>query len=47
MKTDNNELLIKINMGAGHSGASGRYEYMREYAFIYGYALEKVGLIKK
>jgi oligopeptidase B len=46
LKTDNNTLLLKTNMGAGHSGASGRYERMKELAFIYGYALDKVGLAK-
>lgn len=38
VKTDNNLLLMKINMGAGHGGKSGRYdrllEVAEEYAFI-------------
>ncbi|PZT85346.1 MAG: S9 family peptidase, partial [Citromicrobium sp.] len=38
MKTDDNELLLKTNMGAGHGGKSGRfasiYEVAEEYAFI-------------
>ena len=38
VKTDNNELLLKTNMGAGHGGKSGRwnavYEVAEEYAFI-------------
>ncbi len=37
-KTDNNELLLKTNMGAGHGGKSGRftslYEAAEEFAFI-------------
>ena len=37
-KTDNNELLLKTNMGAGHGGKSGRfsalYETAEEFAFI-------------
>ncbi len=33
LKTDNNLLLLKTNMGAGHSGASGRYDYLKEIAF--------------
>ncbi|WP_209348899.1 S9 family peptidase [Pontixanthobacter sp. CEM42] len=37
-KTDDNELLLKTNMGAGHGGKSGRftslYEAAEEYAFI-------------
>jgi oligopeptidase B len=44
MKTDSNELILKTNMGAGHSGASGRYEAMKELAFVYAVALDKVGL---
>lgn len=46
LKTDNNELLLKTNMGAGHHGASGRYEKMKEIAFIYAYALDKAKLVK-
>ena len=45
MKTDDNELILKTNMGAGHSGASGRYEAMKELAFVYAVALDKVGLV--
>jgi len=47
LKTDKNDLLLKTNMGAGHSGASGRYESMKETAFIYSNALDKVGLVDK
>src|SRR5204862_6763401 len=32
LKTDANPLLLKINMGAGHGGASGRYDHLREIA---------------
>lgn len=42
MKTDNNTLLLKTNMGAGHGGASGRYEAMKEYAFEYAFVLDKL-----
>jgi oligopeptidase B len=31
-KTDDNLLLLKINMGAGHGGKSGRWEHLRELA---------------
>ena len=38
LKTDDNELILNINMGAGHQGRSGRYaalhEKAEEYAFI-------------
>jgi oligopeptidase B len=31
-------------MGAGHSGASGRYDYMKEVAFIYSFMLDALGM---
>ncbi len=43
-KTDRNPVLLKTNMGAGHGGASGRYEYLREIAFTYTFILWQVGL---
>jgi oligopeptidase B len=43
-KTDNNPVLLKINMGAGHGGASGRYDYLRELAFTYTFILWQLGL---
>ncbi|MBD2359266.1 S9 family peptidase [Tolypothrix sp. FACHB-123] len=46
IKTDNNILLLKTNMGAGHSGASGRYESLRELAFEYAFILDRLGLTK-
>ncbi|MHA2404152.1 MAG: prolyl oligopeptidase family serine peptidase, partial [Candidatus Kariarchaeaceae archaeon] len=39
-KTDDNILIMKINMGAGHAGASGRYDYLRDLAFEYAYILD-------
>jgi oligopeptidase B len=45
-KTDGNILLLKTNMGAGHGGASGRYDRLKEIAFDYAYALSQVGITK-
>lgn len=44
MKTDNNPLLLKVNMGAGHGGSSGRYDYLREVAFDYAFMLWQMGI---
>jgi len=44
LKTDDNLLLLKTNMGAGHSGASGRYERIRELAFEYAFILDRLGI---
>ena len=44
LKTDANALLLKINMGAGHGGASGRYDYLREIALDYAFLLSQMGL---
>jgi oligopeptidase B len=32
-------VLLKTNLGAGHGGASGRYEQIREMAFIFSFIL--------
>jgi oligopeptidase B len=44
LKTDANLLLLKTNMGAGHGGASGRYDYLREIALNYAFLLTQVGV---
>ena len=44
LKTDSNPLLLRMNMGAGHGGSSGRYERLREIAFDYAFMLDQVGL---
>jgi len=44
-KTDHNPLLLKANLGAGHGGASGRYDALRETAFTYAFALWQMGLL--
>ena len=42
-KTDHNPLLLKINMGAGHGGKSGRWERIREQAEAYAFILAQIG----
>jgi oligopeptidase B len=44
MKTDRNPLVVKVNMGAGHGGSSGRYDALRETAFTYAYVLWQMGV---
>jgi len=48
MKTDQHPLLLKMNMGAGHGGGSGRYERYREMAFRYAFIVDQTlqGLIQ-
>lgn len=43
-KTDDNLLLLKTHMGAGHGGASGRYEALKELAFDYAFVLDRLGV---
>jgi oligopeptidase B len=43
-KTDDNVLLLKTNMGAGHGGKSGRFESLREAAEEHAFVLWQLGL---
>ena len=43
-KTDNNPLLLKTNMAAGHGGASGRYDAIKEGAFNFAWMLSQWGI---
>jgi oligopeptidase B len=43
-KIDKNPLLLKVNMGAGHGGSSGRYDALREAAFTYSFMLWQMGI---
>ncbi len=44
MKTDSNPLLLKVNMGAGHGGSSGRYDALRETAADQAFMLKEMGI---
>jgi oligopeptidase B len=44
LKTDANPMLLKTNMAAGHGGASGRYDYLREVALDYAFILSQIGI---
>ncbi len=46
LKTDSNPLLLKTNLDAGHGGASGRYDYLKEIAFTYSFVLSQLGITK-
>jgi oligopeptidase B len=43
LKTDDNRLLLKTYMDAGHSGGSGRYRRYRDTAFEYAFLLDLAG----
>ncbi len=43
-KTNDNELLLKTEMGSGHFGTSGRYNMFKEIAFEYAYLLTRLGV---
>lgn len=40
LKTNDRPLLLKTNLGSGHFGASGRYEYLKETAIEYAFLLD-------
>jgi oligopeptidase B len=46
LKTDTNPLLLRTNMDAGHGGASGRYDYLKEVAFTYAFMLDQLGIAR-
>ncbi|MFM6951253.1 MAG: S9 family peptidase [Novosphingobium sp.] len=46
LKIDQNELLLKTNMGAGHGGKSGRFESLKETAEEFAFILWQLGVTK-
>jgi oligopeptidase B len=40
-------VLLRTNMGAGHGGASGRFDRLDEVAIVYAFALWAVGLAEQ
>jgi oligopeptidase B len=42
MKTDNNILLLHTNYQAGHAGASGRYDHLKEVAIDYAFLIDRL-----
>jgi oligopeptidase B len=41
-KTDSHPLLLRMNMGAGHGGSTGRYERLKEIAFRYAFMIDQI-----
>ncbi len=46
LKTDNNILLLHMNMDSGHGGASGRYDSIKDTAFEFAFILNRTGICK-
>jgi oligopeptidase B len=42
MKTDNNILLLHTNYEAGHAGASGRYDHLKEVAIDFAFLIDRL-----
>jgi oligopeptidase B len=47
LKTDDNLLLMHTNMVAGHGGASGRFESLKEVAMEYAFIIDLAGIFKR
>ncbi len=43
-KTDDRLLVLKTEMGAGHSGPSGRYDAWQDEAFVLAFVLDQLGI---
>lgn len=46
MKTDDNIVLLHMNMDSGHGGATGRYEGIKDTAFEFAFILNRIGMQK-
>ena len=46
LKTDNNILLLHMDMTSGHGGATGRYDSIKDWAFEFAFILNRVGINK-
>jgi oligopeptidase B len=44
MKTDNNTLMLKTDMSAGHGGKSGRFDALKDVAFVYAFMFDLIGI---
>ena len=44
LKTDNNTLILRTNFAAGHAGASGRYDYLKEVASDFAFIIDMLGV---
>ena len=44
LKTDANPLLLKVNMAGGHGGSSGRFDALKEQAFVAAFLLDQLGV---
>ncbi|SDQ88046.1 oligopeptidase B Serine peptidase. MEROPS family S09A [Pseudovibrio sp. Tun.PSC04-5.I4] len=42
-KTGDNLVMLRTNMDAGHGGASGRFDRLKEVALVYAFALKQTG----
>lgn len=47
LRTDDNTLVLKTNMGAGHFGKSGRFNHLKEAAEGYAFVLDRLGVTAK
>lgn len=47
LKTDNNLLLLKTDLGAGHGGMSGRYQALKDVALEYAFLFKVLGVTER